>query len=141
MVDIEEKTKSAQRLQKTSRKLIDEKLNPLLHDYNQNDKSKVLAVKSKLNFQLSTLQKINNELLGLIEDEDAYENYQNKADDFEIKIEQVIINIDSIILKPEPSPVMHPFIPQIVPPPTPHQNHSIKLPKIDIRTFSGDVTE
>ena len=141
MVDIEEKTKSAQRLQKTSRRLIDEKLNPLLHDYNQNDKSKVLAVKSKLNFQLSTLQKINNELLGLIEDEDAYENYQNKADDFEIKIEQVIINIDSIILKPEPSPVMHPFIPQIVPPPTPHQNHSIKLPKIDIRTFSGDVTE
>ena len=141
MVDIEEKTKSAQRLQKTSRRLIDEKLNPLLHDYNQNDKSKVLAVKSKLNFQLSTLQKINNELLGLIEDEDAYENYQNKADDFEIKIEQVIINIDSIILKPEPSPVMHPFIPQIVPLPTPHQNHSIKLPKIDIRTFSGDVTE
>ena len=141
MVDIEEKTKSAQRLQKTSRRLIDEKLNLLLHDYNQNDKSKVLAVKSKLNFQLSTLQKINNELLGLIEDEDAYENYQNKADDFEIKIEQVIINIDSIILKPEPSPVMHPFIPQIVPPPTPHQNHSIKLPKIDIRTFSGDVTE
>ena len=141
MVDIEEKTKSAQRLQKTSRRLIDEKLNPLLHDYNQNDKSKVLAIKSKLNFQLSTLQKINNELLGLIEDEDAYENYQNKADDFEIKIEQVIINIDSIILKPEPSPVMHPFIPQIVPPPTPHQNHSIKLPKIDIRTFSGDVTE
>ena len=141
MVDIEEKTKSAQRLQKTSRRLIDEKLNPLLHDYNQNDKSKVLAVKSKLNFQLSTLQKINNELLGLIEDEDAYENYQNKADDFEIKIEQVIINIDSIILKPEPSPVMHPFIPQIVPPPTPHQNHSIKLPKIDIRTFSGDATE
>ena len=141
MVDIEEKTKSAQRLQKTSRRLIDEKLNPLLHDYNQNDKSKVLAVKSKLNFQLSTLQKINNELLGLIEDEDAYENYQNKADDFEIKIEQVIININSIILKPEPSPVMHPFIPQIVPPPTPHQNHSIKLPKIDIRTFSGDVTE
>ena len=141
MVDIEEKTKSAQRLQKTSRRLIDEKLNPLLHDYNQNDKSKVLAVKSKLNFQLSTLQKINNELLGLIEDEDAYENYQNKADDFEIKIEQVIINIDSIILKPEPSPVMHPFIPQIVPPPTPHQNHSIKLPKIDIRTLSGDVTE
>ena len=141
MVDIEEKTKSAQRLQKTSRRLIDEKLNPLLHDYNQNDKSKVLAVKSKLNFQLSTLQKINNELLGLIEDEDACENYQNKADDFEIKIEQVIINIDSIILKPEPSPVMHPFIPQIVPPPTPHQNHSIKLPKIDIRTFSGDVTE
>ena len=141
MVDIEEKTKSAQRLQKTSRRLIDEKLNPLLHDYNQNDKSKVLAVKSKLNFQLSTLQKINNELLGLIEDEDAYENYQNKADDFEIKIEQVIININSIILKPEPSPVMHPFIPQIVPPPTPHQNHSIKLPKIDIRTFSGDATE
>ena len=141
MVDIEEKTKSAQRLQKTSRRLIDEKLNLLLHDYNQNDKSKVLAVKSKLNFRLSTLQKINNELLGLIEDEDAYENYQNKADDFEIKIEQVIINIDSIILKPEPSPVMHPFIPQIVPPPTPHQNHSIKLPKIDIRTFSGDVTE
>ena len=141
MVDIEEKIKSAERLQKTLRRLIDEKLNPLLHDYNQNDKSKVLAVKSKLNFQLSTLQKINNEALGLLEDEDAYENYQNKADDFEIKIEQVIINIDSIILKPEPPPVMHPFIPQIVPPPTPHQNHSIKLPKIDIRMFSGDVTE
>ena len=141
MVDIEEKIKSVKGLRKTLRRLIDEKLNPLLHGYNQNDKSKVLGVKSKLNEKLSILQKVNNEVLRLIEDEDAYENYQNKADDFEIKIEQVIINIDSIILKPEPSPVMHPFIPQIVPPPTPHQNHSIKLPKIDIRTFSGDVTE
>ena len=141
MVDIEEKTKSAQRLQKTSRRLIDEKLNPLLHDYNQNDKSKVLAVKSKLNFQLSTLQKINNELLGLIEDEDAYENYQNKADDFEIEIEQAFINIELIVLKLETLPAIHPFIRQVVPSPTPHQNHSIKLPQIDIKKFSGDVTE
>ena len=140
MVVIEEKIKSAKSLQKTLRRLIDEKLNPLLHDYNQNDKSKVLAVKSKLNEKLSTLQKVNNEVLGLIEDEDAYEDYQNKADDFEIEIEEVIINIDSIILKPETAPVMHPFIPQVVPPPTPHQNHSIKLPQIDIKKFSGDVT-
>ena len=36
MVDIEEKIKSAKRLQKTLRKLIDEKLNPLLHDDNLN---------------------------------------------------------------------------------------------------------
>ena len=61
----------------------------MLHDYNQNDKSKVLAVQSKLNQKLSTLQKVNNEVLGLIEDEDAYEDYQNKADDFEIEIEEV----------------------------------------------------
>ena len=141
MVVIEEKIKSTKHLQKTFRRLIDEKLNPLLHDYNLNDKSKVLAVKSKLNEILSTLQKVNNEVLGLIEDEDAYEDYQNKADDFEIEIEEVIINIDSIILKPETAPVIHPFIPQVVPPPTPHQNHSIKLPQIDIKKFSGDVTE
>ena len=113
----------------------------MLHDYNQNDKSKVLAVKSKLNEKLSTLQKVNNEVLGLIEDEDAYEDYQNKADDLEIEIEEVIINIDSIILKPETEPVIHPLIPQVVPPPTPHQNHNIKLPRIDIKKFSGDVTE
>ena len=81
----------------------------MLYDYNQNDKSKVLAVKSKLNEKLSTLQKVNNEVLGLIEDED----YQSKADDFEIAIEEVIINIDSIILKPETEPVIHPFIPQV----------------------------
>ena len=61
MVDIEGKIKSAKRLQKTLRRLIDEKLHPLLHDYNQNDKSKVLAVKFKLNEKLSTLQKVNNE--------------------------------------------------------------------------------
>ena len=128
-------------MQKILRRLIDEKLNPLLHDYNQNDKSKVLAVKPKLNEKLSTLQKVNNEVLGLIEDEDDYENYQNKADDFEIEIEEVIINIDSIILKPETPPVIHPFIPQVVPFPTSHQNHSIKLPQIDITKFSGDITE
>ena len=34
MVDMEEKIKSAKRLQKTLRRLIDEKLNPLLYDYN-----------------------------------------------------------------------------------------------------------
>ena len=141
MVVIEEEIKSAKILQKTLWRLIDKKLNPLLHDYNQNDKSKVLAVKSKLNEKLSTLQKVNNEVLGLIEDEDAYEDYQNKADDFEIEIEEVIINIDSIILKPETAPVIHPLIPQVVPPPTPHQNHNIKLPRIDIKKFSGDVTE
>ena len=61
MVDIEGKIKSAKRLQKTLRRLIDEKLNPLLHDYNQNDKSKVLAVKSKLNEKLSTSQKEDKE--------------------------------------------------------------------------------
>ena len=72
MVVIEEEIKSAKSLQKTLWRLIDEKMNPLLHDYNQNDKSKVLAVKSKLNEKLSTLQKVSNEVLGLIEDEDAY---------------------------------------------------------------------
>ena len=80
-------------------------------------------------------------MLGLIEDEDVYEDYQNKADDLEIEIEEVIVNIDSIILKPETAPAIHPFIPQVVPPPTPHQNHSIKLPQIDIKKFYGDVTE
>ena len=112
----------------------------LVHYYNHNNKSKVLAVKFKLNEKFSTLQKVNNKVLWLIVDENAYEEYQNKADDFAIEIEEVIINIDSIILKPETAPVMHPFIPQVVPPPTPHQNHSIKLPQIDIKKFSGDVT-
>ena len=46
MVVIEEKIKSTKRLQETLQRLIDEKLNPLLLDYNQHDKSKVLAVKS-----------------------------------------------------------------------------------------------
>ena len=57
-------------------------MNPLLHYHNQNDKSKVLSVKSKLNLKLLTLQKVNNEVVRLIEDEDAYKNYQKKADDF-----------------------------------------------------------
>ena len=91
MVVIEEKIKSAKLLQKTLRRLIDEKLNTLLHDYNQNDKSKVLTVKSKLNEKLSTLQKVNNEVSGLIEDEDVYEDYQNKVDDLEIEIEEVLL--------------------------------------------------
>ena len=118
--------------------LIDKKLNSLLHDYSQNDKSKILAVNSKLNEKLSTLQKVNNEVLGLIEDEDAY---QSKADDFEIEIEEVIINIDSIILKLETPPVIHPFIPQVVPSPTSNHSHDIKLPQVDVKKISGDVTE
>ena len=80
-------------------------------------------------------------MLGLIEDEDAYENYQNKADDFETEIVEVIINIDTITLKPKIPPVIHPFIPQVVPSPISHQNHCIKFPQIDIKKFSGDVTE
>ena len=79
-------------------------------------------------------------MLELMEYEDAYENYQNKADDFEIEIKEAIINIDSIMLKPETLPVIHPFIPQVAPYPTSDQNHSIKLPQIDIK-FSGDVAE
>ena len=62
-------------------------------------------------------------MLGLIEDEHAYEDYHNKANDFETEIEEVISNIDSVILKPETASVIHLFIPQVVPPPTPHQNH------------------
>ena len=38
-------------------KLIGEKLNPLLHDYNQIDKSKVLDVKSTLKEKLLTYRK------------------------------------------------------------------------------------
>ena len=59
-------------------------------------------------------------MLVSIEDEDAYENYQNKEDDSEIEIEEVIINIDSIILKPETPPVIQPFLRQVVPSPTPY---------------------
>ena len=58
------------------------------------------SFKSKLNAKLPTLQKVNNEMLGLIEDEDAHDDFQYKGDDFETEIEEVIINIDSIILKP-----------------------------------------
>ena len=78
-------------------------------------------------------------MLRLIEDEDAYENYQNTADDFNIAIEEVVIIIDSIILKRKTRPVIHPFIPLIIPSPITHRNHSIKLPQIDIKKFSGDV--
>ena len=46
-----------------------------------------------------------------------------------------------MILKPETPPDLHPFIPQVAPSATPHQNHSIKHPQIDITKFSGDVTE
>ena len=79
------------------------------------------SFKSKLNEKRSILQKVNNEVLGLIEDKDAYEDYQNKANGFETEIEEVISNIDSIILKPDTASVIHLFIPQVVPPPTPHQ--------------------
>ena len=57
MAVIEEKIKSAKRSQKTLRRLIDEKLNLLLHDYKQNYKSKVLAFKSKLNEKLQLYRK------------------------------------------------------------------------------------
>ena len=80
-------------------------------------------------------------MLILIEDEDAYKNYQNKGDDFEIETEQVIFNIESIILKPETSLVKHQFILQVVPSPTPHQRHNIKLSQINVKKFSGDVAE
>ena len=145
MIDTEEKIKSFKLLQKTSKRLINEKLNRLLHDYNQNDKTKFLDVKSKLKKKLSTLQKVNNEVLSLMEDEDTYKNYQNKTENFEIDINEVIININSIIWKPEASSVIHPFIPQVVPSPTSHQtsyqNYSIKLSQIDIEKFSVDITE
>ena len=145
MIDTEEKIKSFKFLQKTSKRLINEKLNRLLHDYNQNDKTKVLDVKSKLKKKLSTLQKANNEVLWLMEDENTYKNYQNKTENFEIDIKEVIININSIIWKPETLSVIHPFIPQVVPSPTSHQtshqNYSIKLSQIDIEKFSGDITE
>ena len=103
-------------------------MNLLLHGNNQNHKSKVLAVKCKLNEKLSTLNKLNYKVLGLIEDEDDYEHDENKADDFETEIEEVIINIEPIILKPETPPVIHPLILQVVLSPTSHQSHSIKLP-------------
>ena len=141
IVDIEEKIKSAKRLEKTLRRLNDEKLNPLLHDYNQNDKSKALAIKSKTNEKFSTLQKLNYAVLGLIEDENVYESYQNKADGFKIKVEEVIINIESIILKPETPQVIHQFIPQVVPSLTLYQSRSIKLPEINIKKFLGEFTE
>ena len=57
------------------------------------------------------------------------------------EIEEVFISTDSIILKSETPPVIHPFTLQVVPSPTPHRNHSIEVPQIDIKKFSDDVTE
>ena len=79
-------------------------------------------------------------MLRLIEDEDAYENLQNKEDDFKIEIEEVIFNIEWIILKPDTPLVQHQFILQVVPSSTQHQSY-IKLSQIDVKKFSGGVTE
>ena len=46
-------------------------------------------------------------MLRLIEDDNIYKNYQNRADDFKIEVEEVIINIKSVILKPETPPVIY----------------------------------
>ena len=54
-------------------------------------KSQVLAVKSKLNEKLPTLQEVNNEVLRLVEYEVAYKNYQKKQMILKLKLKKSLL--------------------------------------------------
>ena len=97
------------------------------------DETKLACLKRALNEKFTTIKALDDEISGLIEDESVVEDIDT-ADQFKEMIFNSLFSIDHLMEKlkiKNPAPRV----------PTAHSQTRVKLPKLHLRSFSGDLTE
>ena len=108
------------------------------------DESKLLQLKLTLEEKLGTLKLLDGEIIDLIE-EDALATEIEQADDYKSDIYAALVKIDkalkliSLAAIPTPAPTASPTHHEV--PPIRVPEPSVRLPKLSIKPFSGDLTQ
>ena len=108
------------------------------------DESKLLQLKLTLEEKLGTLKLLDGEIIDLIE-EDALATEIEQADDYKSDIYAALVKIDkalkliSLAAIPTPAPTASPTHHEV--PPIRVPEPCVRLPKLSIKPFSGDLTQ
>lgn len=100
------------------------------------NEAKLACLKQALNEKFSTIKALDEEICGLIEDESVTEDI-DAADQFEETIFDSLLSIDRLMEKLR---VKDPVVsaPRTA---TTHSQSRVKLPKLNLRSFGGDLTQ
>ena len=111
-------------------------INALLADESP-DLSKLSQLKLSLQEKLETIKLLDGEMLGLVDEGDLTSEIE-QADDFKEGIYTAVIKIDKTVNRASlPTPDRPAETPTTVPS---RSSDRVKLPKLVLRTFNGDIT-
>ena len=108
------------------------------------DLARLAQLKLSLQEKLETLKQLDSEVLELFADEKGLDAEIQSADEYKDGIYSAMVGIDELSMKlkppavatPRPTDTVH-----IAAPPVAEQENCIKLPKLTIRQFDGDITQ
>jgi len=100
------------------------------------DQTKLACLKHALNEKLTTIKALDAEVIELIDDEAVVEDIE-RADEFKETVFNSLILIDHLMMKLK---VQDPTVSDTRPP-TFLSHMRVKLPKLHLRSFSGDLTQ
>lgn len=101
------------------------------------DMARLSQLKLSLQEKLGTLQRLDGEILELVEgDEGLFSEEIERADTFKEGIYAAMVRIEKVCATPPAATLSAPSTPTIINSPVPH----VRLPKLSIRPFNGDIT-
>ena len=103
------------------------------------DEAKLSQLKLTLEEKLTTLKLLDGEIVELTE-EDALATEIERADDYKSEIYAALVWIDKALkLATSPAPPIHVPTREVTPARAPEPN--VRLPKLSIKPFNGDITQ
>ena len=103
------------------------------------DEAKLSQLKLTLEEKLTTLKLLDGEIVELTE-EDALATEIERADDYNSEIYAALVRIDKALkLATSPAPPIHVPTREVTPARAPESN--MRLPKLSIKPFNGDITQ
>ena len=107
------------------------------------DVAKLTQLKFSLQEKLDTLKRLDKEIIDLLE-EDKFEDEIQQADSFKEGIYSAMVKINQLSLTapvpPSPCPTPHTDDPAHAHAAVELRGHRVKLPKLTLRAFNGDIT-
>ena len=104
------------------------------------DKEKLSLLRLTLNEKLETIKGLDSEVIELSEDEEALVSEIEQGDGYKDIVFNALIRVDRIMKAPPARGSLIP--PTDTPPPPPGSRLSrLRLPKLQLRSFSGDLTK
>ena len=105
------------------------------------DVSRITALKMAITEKLKSLSTLDDDIANLIEDEAELATDIEQADDYKQRIYTAIVSIDKAVAPTPPTgPAPHRDRASARDDPLPDAASRVKLPKLTIRSFDGDIT-
>ena len=102
------------------------------------DRDRLSLLRITLREKLDTIKALDAEIVELIEDETELADEIEQADTYKETIYECVLKVDRALNAAPPTPEAPPTAP--VAPPTDVRTNRVKLPKLQLRSFNGDLT-